>query len=153
MWWMFATTLAVACTSGDARHEFKNQGRLCLYPASETTGAPAVPDGIVRTYAADQPVNVAVQVVDCLSPCSKRPTASCTIDASEGTLRVSSSGSFEAPDSNIGCTAACVFLIAHCATASLPAGAYTFEHGADTLALTVPSSGGLPCVGAAATAN
>jgi hypothetical protein len=146
--------LAVACTGdGNVRHEFKNQGLLCLFPASESMGAPVEPGASVRTYAADKPVNVAVQFLTCLPACSSQVVATCSIDPSSGTLQITSNGSLEAPSSNIGCTGECRFFIAHCATASLPAGSYTFQHGTDTLALTVPSSGTPPCIGAPANTN
>jgi hypothetical protein len=151
--WGLTVVLAMVCASGcggdgSVTHTFKNEGFLCLYPAAETTSAPATFDRSVRTYAADQPVNVAVQFNACLSSsCSKKPMATCSIDASGGTLQVTSDGSFVDPASNIGCTGDCRFLIARCTTASLPAGSYTFKHGTDTLALTVPSSGPPPCVG------
>jgi hypothetical protein len=158
--WVRTTILAAVCAAscgggggaGSVPHAFKNEGTLCVYPASETMGAPGFPTGGVRTYAADQPVNVAVQFNTCLSSsCSRNPIASCTIDASNGTLQVTSSGSYETVDNGGACTADCRFLIARCTTASLPAGSYTFKHGADTLALTVPSTGPPPCVGGPAT--
>jgi hypothetical protein len=153
--WMFAAMLAVACTSGSVRHEFKNQGLLCLFPASETMAAPVESGATVRTYAADQPVNVAVQFLTCLPCGTEQLMATCSIDASSGTLQVTSKGSFEQvdPPSNMVCVGICRFFVAHCATASLPAGAYTFKHGTDTLSLTVPSSGETPCIGAPAASN
>jgi hypothetical protein len=130
------------------RHDFKDIGFLCLYPASDSTSVPSNPDRTVRTYGADQSVNVAVQFPTCLSSsCSKHPMATCTVDASNGALRVTSSGSFDDPSSNNGCTGDCRFLIARCTTEILAAGTHTFQHGMDTLAFTVPSTGAPPCVG------
>jgi hypothetical protein len=134
--------------SGSVAHELTNQGTLCVYPASETMTVPGFMDNIVRAYVADQPVKVAVRFPVCLSTsCSRQPMAACTVDASNGTLQVTSKGSYVELDHSNGCTGDCGFLIARCTTASLAAGNYTFKHGTDTLAFTVPFTGPAPCVG------
>lgn len=153
-----ALCLAPACSVwGSEEKEFRDVGKMCLYPAPETQGVPgfgAGPTGPAdntsfRTYEANQPVNVAVHFPTCLSQsCSVNRQASCTAvfsAAHSQHLIVSSYGSFE-QETHRPCTADCGFLIARCSSPPLPAGSYTFEHGDVSTTLTVPTTGPPPCV-------
>jgi hypothetical protein len=152
--WLLVSFLG-ACGGGKSANDagnsvstFKDEGVLCVLPPSDTTSSPGFPTGAQGTYAADQPVNIAVQFETCFSSsCTRNRMASCTVTAAGNTLTVTSSGSFETVDSANGCTADCGFLIARCSTASLAAGTYTVKHGAETLTFTIPSAGAAPCVG------
>jgi hypothetical protein len=127
--------------------ELSNQGKICLYPAGENTGVPAVADTTLRSYAIDQPVNVAVQFPACLSSsCTQDRMASCTVAGASGALQVTSSGSYTTINAAM-CTTDCGFLIARCQTPALPAGTTTFQHGTTTLTVTLPFTGPAPCAG------
>jgi hypothetical protein len=151
--------VAAGCISKDGGGaaqpvEFHDEGRLCVYPATETQGVPVLqrPDagGEAFTYAAGEIVNVAVQFPACLSSsCSIERAAICTVEAIGGTIRVTSTGSYREVDTSGACTGDCGFLIARCATTALAAGSYSFQHGSDQVALAVPFTGDPPCVGRA----
>jgi len=146
--------LASACVDGGSEaREFRNVGKLCLYPASETQTVPGFGAPIdslsFRAYQADQPINVAVHFPTCLSQsCSVDRQASCTAAFASGSsqnLVISSYGSFE-QKTHGACTADCGYLIARCSSPALAAGDYTFEHGSVSTRLTIPSTGPPPCV-------
>jgi hypothetical protein len=130
-------------------HQFHDVGRICLFSALEAQGVPDFPLPGSRAYGADEPVNVAVRFPACVtSACSRAVQTSCTLEGGP-IFRVTSSGSFD-EDIDEPCSADCRYLIARCTTGSLPAGAYTFNHGADSISLVVPSTSASPaCAGSA----
>jgi len=143
-------TLAMSCggCSGQTLRQFSNEGMACLYPASNTTGIPSVPDDSGNSFAAGEAVNVAVQFRVCLSSsCSKDAMASCSVTRSGNTFRVVSSGSFVEHTGSGACTDDCGLLIARCSTEPLPAGSYRFEHGQTSRTLDVPYTMPSVCFG------
>jgi hypothetical protein len=147
---LLAAALTTGCgpTEQQPMHtELSNQGKICLYPAGENTGVPAVADTTPRSYAIDQPVNIAVQFPGCLSSsCTQDRMASCTVAGASGALQVTSSGTYTTINAAT-CTTDCGFLIARCQTPALPAGTTTFQHGTTTLTVTLPFNGPAPCAG------
>jgi hypothetical protein len=147
---LLAATLAAGCgpTEQQPMHiELSNQGKICLYPAGETTGVPAIADATPRSYAVDQSVNVAVQFPGCLSSsCTQDRMASCTVAGASGALQVTSIGSYTKLNAG-ACTTDCGFLIARCQTPALAAGTTTFQHGTAMVSLTLPFTGPPPCAG------
>jgi hypothetical protein len=146
---VLAAALWVAGCGGDTQaHHFSNEGRLCLFPGTETD--PSTLGQSPRSFVADQPVKLAVQFPVCLSSsCSKDPVTSCTVTASGTSLQITSSGSFNEVTTG-ACTTDCRTLVASCSTANLPTGTYTFTHGGQQVSLTIPSTVAPPCVGAGA---
>ncbi|HEX5107916.1 MAG TPA: hypothetical protein VFV95_05700 [Vicinamibacterales bacterium] len=146
-----ASALGIGCSE---ERTFRDTGKLCLYPASETQGTPApgappIDSTRSRTYEADQPVNVAVRFDACLSSsCSVDRKAGCTAELVAGNgqrLVVGSYGSYQQKAQG-ACTADCGSLIARCSSPPLPAGNYTVEHGSASSPFTIPFDGPPPCL-------
>jgi len=141
---LMAMALIAAGACAGERHEFHDQGRLCIYPADPSQSGS---DPGTYKYLAGEPLDVAVSFATCL-PCSQESAAGCGVLTDTNPLRVTSDGSFvEKSGFAISCNDACFPFTGHCPTRALEAGTYTFVHGTDTLELTIPSEGPPPCVG------
>ena len=137
---------ALACDRAGTTHSFKDEGRLCLFPAGSTAGTPFGPQTEPRSYPADGALRLEVLAPTCLSSsCSHDRKAECSVVVTGNTIEVKSVASFR--EEGDTCTADCGALVATCSTPPLPAGTYQVRHGATTLTLTVPSMASPPCGG------
>lgn len=116
---------SAACTTVQV-----DEGELCVTPTAERF--------VGGTIAADQPLNVHVELPGCAPGCARDIVETCSVKREGSTLRVSSSFSASAPVSAL-CPAACRFQIADCTSEPLPAGQYTLILGNQNVQLTVPS--------------
>ena len=135
--------LIAACGGGGQSPEqiFETEGRLCIHA---TTG-----ERSTQMYMVDQPLQMEVVAVDCLSSgCSTDRSASCGVDQIGTDLKVTSLARFtdrSRPGRN--CTADCIPLGAICPSVPLAAGDYLVHFGTKTVALTIPSQTAEPlCV-------
>jgi hypothetical protein len=138
--------MAVAACTAEIPHHYQNEGKLCVYPTG-VDGEPA--SAVVQSYAyaADSSFDVVVAFKGCLSgSCSRDRVTSCTVSETGGELQVTSEGSYVELDED-SCSADCIRFAATCTTPALAAGDQVFHHGADTLVLTLPSTGPPPCTG------
>ena len=108
-----------------------DEGELCVTPTADRFAG--------GTIAADQPLNLHVQLPGCAPGCASDIVETCSVKRDGSTLRVSSYFSASAPVSAL-CPAGCRFQIADCISEPLPAGQYTLILGSQTLHLTVPST-------------
>ncbi|HMF44103.1 MAG TPA: hypothetical protein VKQ32_25695 [Polyangia bacterium] len=133
------------CSGGNAKDVVvQNQGQLCVYPASETSGSPIVSDTTPRDYAIGDVANVAV-LLECLSgSCTTNRQASCTATLAGNMISVDATGSYHDTGAS-ECTLDCAFLLARCATPPLPAGTYTISYAGHTTELSVASMVPPPC--------
>lgn len=143
---LLALAVVVPACTDEIPHHFQNEGKLCVYPVG-VYGDPATAVAQSYTYAADASFNVVAAFQWCLSgSCSRDPVTSCSVAENGGELQVTSEGSYVELDKDI-CTTDCMRFAATCATPVLAPGEHVLHHGADTLVLTLPSSGPPPCTG------
>jgi len=117
---------SAACTTVQA-----DEGELCVTPTADLFAG--------GTIAADQPLNIHVQLPGCAPGCARDTVETCSVKREGSTLRVSSYFSATAPVSAL-CPASCRFQIANCTSEPLPAGQYTLILGSQTVQLMVPST-------------
>jgi len=146
---LLAVGLVAAAGCGDKGKDIMvhNVGDLCVYPANATNENPFIADTMPRDYAAGEVANLAVNFQLCLSgSCTTDRQATCTATQSGAVITVDATASYhETGDST--CTTDCRLLMAHCATAPLPEGTYTFSFAHLNTALMVPSTVVAPCIG------
>jgi hypothetical protein len=139
----------LACqSSAGIDHAFKDEGKVCAFPSSVDPGNAFLPPTDPVMFSAGGPATITVMAPTCLSSsCSKDRKAECSVVLEGNVLQVSSHASYH--DEGNACTADCGALVATCVTPPLPAGTYTLQHGGNRIALTIPSTVAVPCVGKA----
>jgi hypothetical protein len=142
---VFAALGAASC-GRDVQVE--NQGRLCVFPASDVGANGFGPvDPTPRQYVAGEPLLVSVVFDLCLSSsCSTDRMSSCTVEPSGSTFRVNASGSYREVGSG-ACSADCGTLSPSCATQPVSEGTFTFTYAGGSVDLVVPSTVAPPCIG------
>jgi len=148
---LFFAGAVLACDrvgGGDGTdHSFKDQGKVCAFPEGAGPDNAFLPPPSV-TFQADRTATITVMAPTCLSSsCSKDPRAACTAVLEGNVIKVTSTATFR--EEGRTCTSDCGALVARCTTPPLPAATYTVQHGADRVALVVPSMGPAPCAGMA----
>jgi hypothetical protein len=146
---LFVPLFALACQSSEAvDHSFKDQGRVCAFPAGTDPGNAFLSPTTSVAFQADSSATITVMAPTCLSSsCSKDAKAECSVALNGNVLQITSTASFRT-EGNV-CTDDCGALVARCTTPPLPAGTYFLQHGVERIVLMVPSSGPAPCAGKA----
>jgi hypothetical protein len=137
--------LAVGCGRGATHHAFKDEGKVCVFPAG--SGDPPLFIGTEpQAYEANRIVRIQVAAPVCLSSsCSHDRMAECTAVVDGNVITVSSTASFREEGNT--CTTDCGTLAASCSTTPLAPGTHEIRHGTTTLNLMVPSMTPVPCGG------
>jgi hypothetical protein len=139
--------ITAGCSAGEQQRQVDNQGKLCAFPAGTPDMHPELIDPAPREYPADRDIAIAVTFPLCLSSsCSSEAMASCTVQQTGNTLRVTATGSFVEKTAG-ACTTDCGRLTARCATTALAGGTYTIDYAGNTVDLVLPSTVSPPCVG------
>jgi hypothetical protein len=143
----FVLAITAGCSAGEVQRQVENQGKLCAFPPGTAPMHPELIDPAPLEYPANQDIAVAVTFPLCMSSsCTSERMASCTVQQTGNTLRVTASGSFLEKTEG-ACTTDCGRLTAKCTIPALPAGTYTIDYAGRTTDLVLPSSVSPPCVG------
>ena len=138
---VYGVILAVAGCGGGKDVQIENQGRLCVFPASNVgTNAFGPVDTTPRQYVANEAVELSVVFPICLSSsCSTDRQTSCTLARSGNTFAVTAKGSFHEAGSG-ACTTDCAVLNPSCTTPVLSEGTFTFQYAGGSIDIVVPST-------------
>lgn len=114
-------------------HYVENEGEVCLHSSTQLAST--------QMFEADARVVITYQSTTCLSSsCDLGRFAWCGVSGTGPSLAITSAAAWSSDSSPEACTDDCGLMNAQCMTVPLAEGAYAFTFGAETIALTVPST-------------
>jgi hypothetical protein len=141
--------LGTAGCGGGKDVQVKNQGRLCIFPASNPGTGPFPADTTTRQYVGGEALTLSVLFPFCLSgSCMTNRMSSCMAQQTGNTFVVTATASYHETGAD-ACTDDCGVLNPQCMTPVVSEGTFTFQYAGGSVDLVVPSTAPAPCVGMA----